>query len=225
MLVENILTAGDLEMVANRILQEMERPFDIFGHVVQAGASIGAAMAGPEHTALRTADPRRGLCHVSRQAGGRRALRNLRQASGGVRHQPAGAGARTALPALDKRLLRVPVSAHLTGLPDGRLEGFECLLRWRRADGSVESFRDLLAVAEETGLSITLGRETHGGRVLAVAELALTRLPHGAISILTVNLTRAAVLSPRSGCAVEEGACGQRRRSVAAACLKCRRAR
>ena len=54
----------------------------------------------------------------------------------------------------------------------GRLEGFECLLRWRRADGSVDSFGDLLAVAEETGLSITLGRETHGGSVLAVAQLA-----------------------------------------------------
>ncbi len=34
------------------------------------------------------------------------------------------------------------------------------MLRWRGPDGSVDNFGDLLAVAEETGLSITLGRET-----------------------------------------------------------------
>jgi len=59
-LVENIVTAYDLEVVAGRILHEMERPFDIFGHTVNAGVSIGAAMAGPEHTSsdllLRDAD-------------------------------------------------------------------------------------------------------------------------------------------------------------------------
>jgi EAL domain-containing protein (putative c-di-GMP-specific phosphodiesterase class I) len=45
-------------------------------------------------------------------------------------------------------------------LQDGNLEGFESLLRLRRPDGSVDSFRNLLGVAEDTGLSITLGRET-----------------------------------------------------------------
>jgi EAL domain-containing protein (putative c-di-GMP-specific phosphodiesterase class I) len=38
--------------------------------------------------------------------------------------------------------------------------GFESLLRLRRPDGSVDSFLELLGVAEDTGLSITLGRET-----------------------------------------------------------------
>jgi EAL domain-containing protein (putative c-di-GMP-specific phosphodiesterase class I) len=45
-------------------------------------------------------------------------------------------------------------------LANGRIEGFESLLRWHRPDGSVESFRDLLPVAEDTGLSIGIGRET-----------------------------------------------------------------
>jgi EAL domain-containing protein (putative c-di-GMP-specific phosphodiesterase class I) len=45
-------------------------------------------------------------------------------------------------------------------LATGRIEGYEAQLRWRRQDGSVESLDDLLALAEETGLSITLGRET-----------------------------------------------------------------
>jgi EAL domain-containing protein (putative c-di-GMP-specific phosphodiesterase class I) len=45
-------------------------------------------------------------------------------------------------------------------LKSGRLEGFESLLRLRRSDGSVGSFLELLGVAEDTGLSISLGRET-----------------------------------------------------------------
>ncbi|MGA3130188.1 MAG: diguanylate cyclase [Terracidiphilus sp.] len=59
-LVENIFPAHDLGAVAARILRELERPFDIFGNVVHASVSIGAAMAGPEHTTpdqlLRDAD-------------------------------------------------------------------------------------------------------------------------------------------------------------------------
>jgi EAL domain-containing protein (putative c-di-GMP-specific phosphodiesterase class I) len=45
-------------------------------------------------------------------------------------------------------------------LESGKLEGFESLLRLRRSDGSVGSFREMLSVAEATGLSISLGRET-----------------------------------------------------------------
>jgi EAL domain-containing protein (putative c-di-GMP-specific phosphodiesterase class I) len=44
-------------------------------------------------------------------------------------------------------------------LDGGKIEAFESLLRWRRPDDSVDDFRDLLAVAEDSGLSITLGRE------------------------------------------------------------------
>jgi diguanylate cyclase (GGDEF)-like protein/PAS domain S-box-containing protein len=48
-LVEDITTPGDLEHVAERILLEMMRPFEIFGHQILCGASIGAALAGPDH--------------------------------------------------------------------------------------------------------------------------------------------------------------------------------
>ena len=55
-------------------------------------------------------------------------------------------------------------------LQSGALEGFESLLRWRRADGSVDSFRSLLPLAEDTGLSINLGHET--------LEIICTQLRH-----------------------------------------------
>jgi Amt family ammonium transporter len=49
-LVEDIVSAKDLESIAGRIACEMARPFDIFGHLIQSGASVGAAIAEPEHT-------------------------------------------------------------------------------------------------------------------------------------------------------------------------------
>ncbi len=44
-LVEDIAAPDDLEHVAGRILHEMARPFEIFGHAVVSGASIGVAVA------------------------------------------------------------------------------------------------------------------------------------------------------------------------------------
>ena len=71
-LVENILSPGDLEIVANRVLREMERPFEIFGHFIQSGASVGGAIAGPDHATpamlVRDADF---AMYRAKQAGGR----------------------------------------------------------------------------------------------------------------------------------------------------------
>jgi diguanylate cyclase (GGDEF)-like protein/PAS domain S-box-containing protein len=48
-LVEDIASAEDLEHVAERILRELTRPFDVFGHRVLSGASIGAAVGRFDH--------------------------------------------------------------------------------------------------------------------------------------------------------------------------------
>jgi EAL domain-containing protein (putative c-di-GMP-specific phosphodiesterase class I) len=60
---------------------------------------------------------------------------------------------------LEKRLFEIWYQP-IFRLQDGKLEGFESVLCWRREDGSVASLSDLLPLAEETGLSISLGRET-----------------------------------------------------------------
>jgi diguanylate cyclase (GGDEF)-like protein len=157
-LVENILSAGDLETVSKRVLAEMTRPFDIFGHLIQAGASIGAAMAGPDHTSsdLLIRDADFAMYRAKQSGGGRYEIFDKHLEVCVTSQQERERELRYRL---DKRLLEfryVPMFR----LSDGKLEGFECMLRWRGADGTVDSFGDLLAVAEETGLSITLGRET-----------------------------------------------------------------
>jgi Amt family ammonium transporter len=184
-LVENILSAGDLETVSRRVLSEMARPFDIFGHFIQAGASIGAAMAGPEHTSadllIRDADF---AMYRAKQSGGGRyeifdkhlevTLTSQQERERELRYR------------LDKRLLEFRYQP-ICRLQDGKLEAFECSLRWRRADGTIDSFADLLAVAEETGLSITLGRETMEAVCWQLRSWRNT-LPSVDIS-LTINLT------------------------------------
>jgi Amt family ammonium transporter len=158
-LVENLLDGGDLEVVASRIVHAMDRPFEIFGNFVRVSASMGAAMAGPEHTSaevlVRGADF--AMCRAKQDGGGRFEVfdKHLEMPSKKSHQEPE----RELRRVLDKRQFEVWYQP-IYRLDGGQLEGFESLLRWRRPDGSVDSFRNLLCVAEDTGLSITVGRET-----------------------------------------------------------------
>lgn len=184
-LVENIYSISDVEIVARRIVGEMARPFDIFGHSVQVSASIGVAVAGTEHTSpdqlLRDADfamyrakqaggghyeifdKHLEICVSSRQERERDLRLMLEQRQFQFRYQP------------------------LYRLADGSLEGFETLLNWRGMENQMEIYRDLMTVAEETGLSIALGRETLDAvcRQLRVWNEAL---PQRTLMV-TINLT------------------------------------
>jgi diguanylate cyclase (GGDEF)-like protein/PAS domain S-box-containing protein len=184
-LLENIHAHGDLEIVANRILLEMTRPFEVFGHFLNATTSIGVAMAGPGHTSpdllIRDADF---AMYRAKQGGGGQIEffdRHLELclSSQEEREQELRR-------ALDRREFEVwyePVFR----LENGALEGFEALFRVRGKDGSIEDFRELLAVAEETGLSITLGREM----VEAVCQqlrIWMDMLPRGVFN-LSIDVT------------------------------------
>jgi diguanylate cyclase (GGDEF)-like protein/PAS domain S-box-containing protein len=157
-LVEGVTNASDLETVAKRVLAAMSRPFEMLGHQVNAGASVGAALAGPEHTSpdmlIRDADF---AMYRAKQSGGGRyeifdkhleiTITNQQERERELRYR------------LEKRLLEFRYQP-IFRLQSRMVLGFECLLRWRGPEGSVDRFDDLLLVAEETGLSVTLGRET-----------------------------------------------------------------
>jgi len=157
-LVENIVTAADLDIVASRVVQQMQRPFDIFGHPVQMCASIGVAMAGSDHVTpdhlLRDADL--AMYRAKQQGGARFEVfdKNLETQVTGLQIQE-----RELRQVLDKREFEIWYQP-IYRLATGQIEGFEAVLRRRRGDGTIDGFDDLLAVAEETGLSISLGRET-----------------------------------------------------------------
>ncbi|MGB8029805.1 MAG: EAL domain-containing protein [Terracidiphilus sp.] len=191
-LVENIVSPYDLEVVANRILQELERPFEIFGRDVRAGASIGAAVAGPDHLSsdllLRDADF--AMYRAKQAGGGRYEIFDKHLEISVTTHQERERELRTAV---NKRQFVFQYQP-IYRLVGGMIEGFESLLSLRRADGVVDNFSDLLAGAEDSALSILMGREALDA---ACAELRVLsdRLPEQDL-ILTVNLTRRQLYHP-----------------------------
>ncbi|HEY6850123.1 MAG TPA: EAL domain-containing protein [Terracidiphilus sp.] len=158
-LVENVLDQDDLETVAARILVQMEKPFEVFGSLVRVSVSMGIAMAGALHTSpdLLIRDASFALNRARLTGGGCSEVfdKQLEMPFKKSNQDP-------------ERELRRVLERHqyevwyqpIYRLESGKLEGFESLLRVRRLDGSVGSFLELLGVAEDTGLSITLGRET-----------------------------------------------------------------
>ena len=190
-LVENIVTAYDLEIVAGRILQEIKRPFDIFGHVVEAGASIGAAMAGPDHTTaemlLRDADF--AMYRAKQSGGGHCEIFDKHLEVCVTSQQERERELRTALDKRQFTFLYEPIYR----LANGRLEGFETLLRLRRPDGAIEN-GDLLAIAEDTGISIALGQETFDA-VCAQLRIWSDQLPQQGLMV-AINVTRRQLYHP-----------------------------
>jgi EAL domain-containing protein (putative c-di-GMP-specific phosphodiesterase class I) len=157
-LVENILEPGDLEIVASRVLKEIERPYEVFGNIVKASASVGVAIAGAEHTTaeklMRDADF--ALARARQEGGGGFEIFNKNlEPPAKTKREPE----RELRRVIEKRQFEIWYQP-IYRLENGKLEGFESLLRMRRSDGSVGSFRELLSVTEATGLSISLGRET-----------------------------------------------------------------
>lgn len=156
-LVDNILNIADLESVARRISAELQQNYTIYGHSIQVGASIGVAIAGPDHETpealIRDADY---AMYRAKQAGGGRFeifdrhlevhLTIQQEREQELRHM------------LEQRQFEIwyqPVYL----LANGRLAGFESVLRSKRAEGAVDGFRDMFTLAEETGFSISIGRE------------------------------------------------------------------
>ena len=159
-LVEDTLDQDDLQGVAGRLLELMEQPFDIFGEYVRVSVSIGVAIGGSEHASAE-----------SLMRGAELALSRARQNGGNrfevFKNEKLESPAKVKLITPEMELRRVLEKRQyevwyqpIYQLKGGKLEGFESLLRLRRQDGTVDSFRQLLGVAEDIGLSITLGRAT-----------------------------------------------------------------
>lgn len=185
-LVENIATPADLEVVVRRLQGAMEKPFDVFGHFVQVGCSMGVAMADETHNRsdelIRQASYAMDCARQSGQGCYRIFDKHL---EGSVHSQQVRERSLRAVLEARQFTYRYQPVYHLAG---GQVAFFESILHWQRPEGREEGFDELMQVAENTGLSITLGREAleaacHQLRVWR--ELA----PRAQMS-LSINLTR-----------------------------------
>jgi diguanylate cyclase (GGDEF)-like protein len=185
-LVENILSVSGIEIVASRVLEAMGREFEVCGHTIHASASIGVAIAGPDHAVpeLLIRDADFAMYRAKQDGGGRFDIfdkqlevhvASLQENERELRH------------VLEKHLFEIWYQP-IFRLQTGQLEGFESVLCWHREDGSMARLSDLLPMAEETGLSINLGRETLEAVCRQLHEW--TEVMPGADLTLSVNLTQ-----------------------------------
>ena len=156
--VENLPSVKELETVTERVLDELSRPFDILGHRVQTQASIGAAVAseGHDRPELLIRDADLAMYRAKQEGGHRFAIYDAPLEAHVSSRQERESELRRVVSARQYEFRYQPIFR----LATGHVVGFEALFRWRRANGVLESFRELLQVAEDTGLSISLNRET-----------------------------------------------------------------
>ncbi|MGQ0537804.1 MAG: putative bifunctional diguanylate cyclase/phosphodiesterase [Gemmatimonadaceae bacterium] len=155
-LLERVADARDAALVAERVHEALAAPFNIGGYEHRITASIGVALSSsanerPEYL-LRSADM---AMYRAKNAGRNRfemfdramhaeALTRL-QLENELRH------------AVDRNEF-VMYYQPIVSLSTGRIESVEALIRWRHTERGIVAPSDFIAVAEETGLIIPMGR-------------------------------------------------------------------
>jgi diguanylate cyclase (GGDEF)-like protein len=145
----------DATEIAARIIEQISAPFDILGHQVVIGASLGIAIAptdGKEpDQLLRNADM---------------ALYRAKSSGRGCYHffQPEMDAQMQARHALELDLRKAVLGGEfevyyqpIVDLKSGEITGFEALVRWNHPQRGLVSPGDFIPVAEEIGLIVPLG--------------------------------------------------------------------
>jgi diguanylate cyclase (GGDEF)-like protein/PAS domain S-box-containing protein len=154
-LLEGLKHVSDAVRVAERILENLKRPFELDGHELFTSASIGIATSetGYEHPEdlLRDADT---AMYQAKALGKARCEvfdGNMREQA--IARLELETDLRRAIERKEFELHYQPIVSFKTGM----LAGFEALIRWRHpARGLVEPAR-FIHVAEETGLIVPMG--------------------------------------------------------------------
>ena len=142
--------------VARDILAAIDRPFQVNGHRIVIGTSIGIAIAPSDGDSvvdlLKNAD----LALYRAKGDGKASFRYFRDGDGRRRAGAAPDGDGSPRRARQRRAPSF-TSSPCSGLTQGRVTAFEALLRWNHPErGSVTPLQ-FIPVAEETGLIMPIG--------------------------------------------------------------------
>lgn len=185
-LLERVADARDSAVVAERVQRGLGTPFVLHEREHSISASIGIALRGPSNDppeyVLRCADVAmyraknagRGRYEIFDRAMHAEALTRL-QIENDLRH------------ALDRGEMRLKFQP-IVSLADGRIAGFEALMRWHHRERGMISPAIFVPVAEDTGLIVSLGRWVLR-EACRQARLWQERLPEARRFSVSVNLS------------------------------------
>ncbi len=185
-LLTEMLQVEDALQVAERIQEDLKKPFDLSGNEVFSSASIGIALStdGRRHAddMLRDAD----IAMYHAKSTGRACYQVFNEAMRDL------ATTRLQLEtelrqALERREFEVHYQPILN-LETRAIKGFESLVRWRHPERGLIPPDDFIPAAEESGLILPLGRWILGEscRQLRAWQEAL---PQAASLVVSVNLS------------------------------------
>ena len=145
----------DATALARRLIEELARPYEIQGHSIVVGVSIGVAIGPQDGTSPDTLLKHADLALYRAKAEGRGTWRFF-EAEMDARMQ-----ARRRLE-LDLRRAIVDEQFELLFQPlvqvgSGIINGFEALIRWRHPERGMVSPVEFIPLAEDTGLIVPLG--------------------------------------------------------------------
>ena len=178
-----IQSAADIERVARRVALAVAEPFELCGHSVDIGASVGVSIC-PEHgssieTLMRSADI--AMYHAKANGGGQHCLFNEQLAA---EHQQKVETERALTEAVQRGEFLLAFQPQLS-LVTGEIAGAEALLRWNHPRDGLRMPSTFIPVAERTGVISDIG-EWVIGEVAAVLGFWLA---NGAAQRLAFNVS------------------------------------
>jgi diguanylate cyclase (GGDEF)-like protein/PAS domain S-box-containing protein len=153
LLVDHIEAPLDATSVAQRIQKSLAAPFELAGQDVYASASMGIALSGSyERPADMLRDADIAMYRAKSRGPGGYELFDRDMQAQAVDRLHLETDLRRALGREEFRLHYQPI----VSLQSGRISGFEALLRWQHPERGLLYPGAFLAVAEETGLILSI---------------------------------------------------------------------
>jgi diguanylate cyclase (GGDEF)-like protein len=153
--VPKVPDATVLAPLADRVLQFLSSPFQIDGHAIQVGCSIGMAISPDNGSDIESLMRNADFALYRAKSEGRRTWRffDPDMAKDIATRRTLEDGLRQALEKDHFELVYQPQIE----LATGRTTGYEAMLRWRRPGRGLVPAAAFVSVAEETGLVVPIG--------------------------------------------------------------------
>ena len=153
-LAGNVSTPEDVCAIAERLLNALTEPFRIADHELFGSASVGVVVGGAQYRSvdavLRDADI--AMYRAKSSGRGGYELFDPEMHATALKRLTLETELRRAVERKEFSVFYQPI----VELATSRITGLEALLRWKRADGHIDSPAEFITIAEETGLIIPL---------------------------------------------------------------------